>query len=139
MQKGKEFAGAKLKDTTFRNTKPQGIQKTTDKYGSDLNGRQITEDSEISDSVSDIETDDRYTEGTRKYLGFSEIKSGKLGFKERETSTESKYQVQRGSWSYERKPIDPPSFLEDNKELDEGLQMIMQDVQSQMMASSFNS
>ena len=85
--------------------------------------------------MSDIETDDGYIEGTRKYLGFSEIKSGKSGFKERETSTKRKYQVQRDSWNYERKPIDPPSFLEDNKELDEGLQMTMQDIQSQMMAS----
>ena len=135
MRIGKEFAGAKLKDTTFRNTKPQGIQRTTDKYGSDLNGRKITADSGKRDSVSDIETDDGYIEGTRKYLGFSEIKSGKSGFKERETSTERKYQVQRDSWNYERKPIDPPSFLEDNKELDEGLQMTMQDIQSQMMAS----
>ena len=136
LRNGKEFAGARLKDTTFRNIELQGIQERTVQYDNDLTERKVTEEREKTEAVLDKEIDYSFSEGTKQYLGFNESESDRIGFRGYDSSTERKYPKQRNTLKYGNKVIDPPSFLEEeNKEFDEGLQMTAQDIQSKIMIS----
>ncbi|MEW8316225.1 MAG: hypothetical protein AB2658_14515 [Candidatus Thiodiazotropha endolucinida] len=135
LRNGKEFAGARLKDTTFRNIGLRSMQERTEQYDSDLTERKVTEECGKMEAVPDKEIDDRFKEGTKQYLGFDKSESDRICFRGYDSSTERKYPIQRNRFSYGNKMIDPPSFFEEDREFDEGLRVTQQDIQSKIMAS----